>query len=123
MGYIKGKSALHVAKEFERSKYATGHKLWARGYIVSTVGRDEKVIREYIQNQKAEDKRIDQMVLFYARAVVGRLRPAGRKVSTTSFLITCAGIKIAWIVKNLFVKKQWKSSLKTFYMSLHRPQT
>ena len=64
IGYIKGKSAIHVAKEFERSKYATGHKLWARGYFVSTVGRDEKVIREYIQNQEAEDKRIDQMNLF-----------------------------------------------------------
>ena len=64
IGYIKGKSAIHVAKEFERSRSVTGHKLWARGYFVSTVGRDEKVIREYIRNQEAEDKRIDQMSLF-----------------------------------------------------------
>jgi putative transposase len=37
---------------------------WARGYLVSTVGRDEKVIREYIRNQEAEDKRLDQMNLW-----------------------------------------------------------
>lgn len=64
IGYIKGKSAIHVAREFEGSRNVTGHKLWARGYFVSTVGRDEKAIREYIRNQEAEDKRLDQMNLF-----------------------------------------------------------
>ena len=64
IGYIKGKSAIHVAREFERSRNVTGHKLWARGYFVSTVGRDEQTIREYIRNQETEDKRLDQMNLF-----------------------------------------------------------
>ena len=40
---------------------STGHKFWARGYFVSTVGADEKVIKAYIQNQEQEDKRIDDL--------------------------------------------------------------
>ena len=64
IGYIKGKSAIHVAREFEGSRNVTGHRLWARGYFVSTVGRDEATIREYIRTQEVEDKRIDQMNLF-----------------------------------------------------------
>ncbi|MGO9019860.1 MAG: transposase, partial [Syntrophobacteraceae bacterium] len=42
----------------------TGHNFWAKGYFVSTVGRDEKVIREYIKKQEAEDKRLDQLQMF-----------------------------------------------------------
>lgn len=38
-----------------------GQSFWARGYFVSTVGRDERVIREYIRNQDREDQRLDQM--------------------------------------------------------------
>src|SRR5215813_5932461 len=45
-------------------KYSTGHHCWARGYDVSTVGRDEAVIREYIRTQEAEDRRLDQMDLW-----------------------------------------------------------
>jgi putative transposase len=41
-----------------------GHKFWSRGYFVSTVGADEKTVRAYIQNQEADDKRIDQLNLF-----------------------------------------------------------
>lgn len=41
-----------------------GQHFWTCGYFVSTVGRDEAMIREYIKNQEAEDKRIDQMKLF-----------------------------------------------------------
>ena len=37
-----------------------GQHFWARGYMVSAVGRDEAVIREYIRNQEQEDKRLDQ---------------------------------------------------------------
>jgi putative transposase len=36
---------------------------WARGYFVSTVGRDEAVIRGYIRNQEKEDERLDQLAL------------------------------------------------------------
>ncbi len=31
------------------------------GYFVSTVGRDEKVIREYIQNQEKTNRQSDQL--------------------------------------------------------------
>ena len=65
VGYIKGKSAIHVAREFgERKRNFVGQHFWARGYFVSTVGRDTAVIREYIRRQEAEDKRRDQLGLW-----------------------------------------------------------
>jgi putative transposase len=41
-----------------------GQHFWARGYFVSTVGREEQVIRDYIRNQEKEDERLDQMNLW-----------------------------------------------------------
>ncbi len=41
----------------------TGEHFWARGYYVSTVGLDEEVVRQYIQNQEDEDRRVDQLRL------------------------------------------------------------
>ena len=65
VGFIKGKSAIHIARVFQgRKKNFTGQSFWARGYFVSTVGRDEKVIREYIKKQEVEDKRLDQLQMF-----------------------------------------------------------
>ena len=65
IGYIKGKSAIHIARTFGgRQRNFTGQHFWARGYFVSTVGRDEKAIREYIQRQEQEDRRLDQMKMF-----------------------------------------------------------
>jgi len=64
VGFIKGKSAIHIARTFlGRVQNFQGQHFWARGYFVSTVGRDEKIIREYIRNQEAEDKRQDQLRL------------------------------------------------------------
>ena len=64
IGYIKGKSAIHIARDhLGRGKNFTGMSFWARGYFVSTVGRGEKVIRDYIRNQDKEDQRIDQLQL------------------------------------------------------------
>jgi putative transposase len=64
VGYIKGKSAIHIARTFgERKRNFVGQHFWARGYFVSTVGRDEAVIREYIRHQEIEDKRADQLRL------------------------------------------------------------
>jgi len=64
IGYIKGKSAIHMARTYgERQRNFTGQHFWARGYFVSTVGRDEKTIREYIRNQEKEDARMDQLNL------------------------------------------------------------
>ena len=62
VGFIKGKSAIHSARVYgERKQNFVGQHFWARGYFVSTVGRDEQVIREYIRNQEREDKRLEQM--------------------------------------------------------------
>ena len=65
VGFIKGKSAIFIARNyFGRKKNFTGQHFWARGYYVSTVGRDEEVVRNYIQHQEKEDKRMDQLDLF-----------------------------------------------------------
>jgi putative transposase len=65
IGYIKGKSAIHLARVYgERKRNFVGQSFWARGYFVSTVGRDEAVIREYIRNQEQEDSRLEQMNLW-----------------------------------------------------------
>jgi putative transposase len=64
VGYIKGKSAIHIARTYlERKRGFVGQHFWARGYYVSTVGRDEEVIRGYIRHQEAEDRRVDQLQL------------------------------------------------------------
>ena len=63
--FIKGKSAIHLARVYgERKRSFVGHHFWARGYFVSTVGRDEAVIREYIKHQEHEDTRLDQLHLW-----------------------------------------------------------
>jgi putative transposase len=65
VGFIKGKSAIHLARVYgERKQNYAGQNLWARGYFVSTIGRDEATIREYIRNQEKEDQRLDQMNLW-----------------------------------------------------------
>jgi putative transposase len=65
IGYVKGKSAIHIARTYlGRRQNFTGQHFWARGYYVSTVGRDEATIRQYIQKQEAEDQRLDQLNIF-----------------------------------------------------------
>ena len=65
VGYMKGKSAIHIARTYMgRKKNFTGQNFWARGYFVSTVGTDEKTIREYIKRQEKEDRRLDQLTMF-----------------------------------------------------------
>ena len=62
IGFIKGKSAIHIAQVFAaRKRNYVGQHFWVRGYFASTVGRDEQVIREYIRHQEAEDRRIEQL--------------------------------------------------------------
>jgi putative transposase len=64
VGYIKGKSAIHIARQYAgRKRNYVGQHFWARSYFVSTVGRDEQVIREYIRHQEKEDRRNDQLPL------------------------------------------------------------
>jgi putative transposase len=64
IGYLKGKSSIWIAQNVERKlRNFLGHKFWARGYFVSTVGRDEEMIRTYIKNQEMADKQSDQLQL------------------------------------------------------------
>jgi putative transposase len=65
VGFIKGKSAIAIARNYMgRRKNFTGQSFWARGYYVSTVGKDEESVREYIKHQEEEDRRIEQLNLF-----------------------------------------------------------
>ena len=65
VGFIKGKSAIAIARNYMgRRKNFTGQSFWARGYYVSTVGKDEEAVREYIKHQEEEDRRIEQLNLF-----------------------------------------------------------
>ena len=64
IGFMKGKSAIHIARVYgERKWNFVGQNFWARGYFVSSVGRDEEVVRAYIQDQEKEDQRLDQLKL------------------------------------------------------------
>ena len=64
VGYMKGKSAIHIARVYAgRRRNYVGQHFWARGYWVSTVGKNEAAVREYIQNQEKEDKRLEQLEL------------------------------------------------------------
>jgi putative transposase len=65
VGYIKGKSAIHIARTYAgKRRNFTGQNFWARGYFVSTVGRDEETVKQYIKKQEDADRKIDQLELF-----------------------------------------------------------
>ena len=65
VGFLKGKSAIHIARVFVgRRRNYTGQSFWARGYYVSTVGKDEQAVREYIKEQEAADRQLDQLGIF-----------------------------------------------------------
>ena len=65
VGFIKGKSAIHVARVYgKRKRNFVGQHFWARGLFVNTVGRDEEAIRAYIRNQEKEDQRLEQLQLW-----------------------------------------------------------
>ena len=62
MGYLKSKSTLMIFDRHANMKYKFGNRhFWAKGYFVDTVGKNEKIIKEYIQNQLQEDKIYDQI--------------------------------------------------------------
>ena len=64
MGYLKGKSTLIIFDRYANLKYKYGSRsFWCRGYYVNTVGRNKKVITEYIRNQPEEDCTVDQIIM------------------------------------------------------------
>ena len=81
VGYIKGKSAIHIARTFAgRVRDFTGENFWARGYFASTVGRDEEIIRTYIHQQEEEDHRVLRVM------VIEHLDPGQGHQSINAFL-------------------------------------
>lgn len=70
VGFIKGKSAIAIARQFGRKRNFTGESFWARGYFVSTVGLDEEMVRAYIREQEKEDERYDQLKLDIYKAAL-----------------------------------------------------
>ncbi len=64
MGYLKGKSSLMIFDRHANLKYKYGRRnFWARGYYVDTVGKNQKMIEEYIRNQLEEDYMKDQVTM------------------------------------------------------------
>ena len=64
MGYLKGKSSLMIFEKYANMKYKYGNRhFWCRGYYVDTVGRNRKVIEQYIRNQLQEDVSAEQLSL------------------------------------------------------------
>ena len=64
IGYIKGKSAIWIARTCGRRKNFISQNFWARGYYVTTAGLDEETVRDYIKKQEDEDKKLDQLKMF-----------------------------------------------------------
>ena len=57
IGFLKGKSAVRIHRELLRTRGTLfGRSFWARGYCVSTIGLDEAMIRQYIQNQEKHER-------------------------------------------------------------------
>ena len=56
VGYLKGKSALHIAQRYAKRRQYRGYHFWSRGYFVSTVGLDEEVVKAYIREQEKEEE-------------------------------------------------------------------
>ena len=60
IGFLKGKSAIAIARMQGQDRNYTGAHFWARGYAVSTVGFDEEIVKKYIREQNAEDDKFSQ---------------------------------------------------------------
>ena len=87
VGYLKGKSSLMIFDRHANLKYKYGNRhFWARGYYADTVGRNKKVIQEYIQNQLKEDELADQMCIKkYYDPFTGEEYPKRKKGGNSSF--------------------------------------
>jgi putative transposase len=64
IGYIKGKSAIWVARTCGRKRNFVGQNFWTRGYCVSTIGLDDETVCDYVRRQEEEDKKLDQLKMF-----------------------------------------------------------
>src|SRR5512139_308438 len=64
VGYVKGKSAIWVARTSGRNRNFVDQHFWARGYYVSSIGLNEEAIREYVRSQEEADEKLDQLRMF-----------------------------------------------------------
>ena len=72
VGFLKGKSAIQIARVFSgRRRNSSGEHFWARGFYVSTVGKDEQAVRKYIKEQEAADRQFDPLKLTSSRPLLG----------------------------------------------------
>ena len=55
IGFLKGKSAIAIARLCGKERNFSGEHFWARGYAVSTVGFELEQVRQYIREQEAAD--------------------------------------------------------------------
>ena len=55
IGFLKGKSAIALARWCGKERNFTGEPLWARGYAVSTLGFELEQVRQYIREQEGAD--------------------------------------------------------------------
>ena len=68
MGFLKGKSSLMIFQKWGNMKFGyRNREFWCKGYYVDTVGKDTKVIKEYIENQLQRDREADQLCMFDKR--------------------------------------------------------
>ena len=64
VGFLKGKSSLMIFDRHANLKFKYGNRtFWCRGYYVDSVGKNERVIAEYIKQQLQEDYTLDQMTM------------------------------------------------------------
>jgi len=89
MGYLKGKSSLMIFDRHAKLKYKYGNRQFCcKGYYVDTVGRNKKVIEEYIKNQIKEDLAYKQLTLKeYVDPFTGKVV----KNSKIKYLLSAAG--------------------------------
>ena len=80
MGYLKGKSSLMIFEKYANMKYKYGNRhFWCRGYYVDTVGRNKKVIEQYIRNQLQQDYEEEQLsIKEYVDPFTGKLVKEGK---------------------------------------------
>ena len=72
MGFLKGKSSLMIYEKWGNMKYKyRNRQFWCRGYFVDTVGKDEKKIATYIQEQLKEDELSEQLTLNFEDPFTG----------------------------------------------------
>ncbi len=94
IGYMKGKSSIWIAQNVERKmRNFLGHKFWARGYFVTTVGRDEEVIRAYIRNQELADRQLEQFELKIQQPRIQSIVPTSLK---TAFGGSQSNLQLCW---------------------------